>query len=1702
MKNGLMNKIITNMKSYIKYICLFLLMIVGINETAWGSGIYIEYNNTKYYDGDMITIDMLYEGEDLSGNTPMKYANDAGWTYNTNTYGAITTQITGDYTTFVAFLIGSVSSTIGNASGACPAGNTCLYFSIYNSSTTYGKTEFSLGYYLDNSVTNWDSQIEIVQYAGNTSTVCQSATITVRYHIVTSSHTITYSKANASCAQNGSGSWPSNVSDITDGAAYNSLPTDIELDGVDGYTFVGWTSNSSFSDGSSAPSPLYTNSIQSVTNDITLYPVFRHGGSTGTSTTFSRITSTNVTAGYYIISNGQNGENVVGGTLSNDKLSNINISGGTSSSISATDRLAMWEIAASGDYWTIKNRHTGLYMALNHSGSTINGNKLAMQAEVDNYAKWTISQFNDNYHVLSAVDNSYYLRLNNGVWDAHTGGSEWPKYLYKYASDPGAATVTYTINPPCSSYTLTYNGNNATSGSVPAAATEYASGSVVTVLGNSGDLALAGHDFNGWKADNATSGTAYAAGSSITMNTNHTLYAQWEPHTISLTLDANTANGGAENGNGSATVKYGAGALESAGRTHATGQTGKTLEGYYAAADGNKKVLNNDWSFVTPTVADYISSSKWIMDVTPSTLYAHWRANTYTVVFHINDGGGGASGTMSNQAFTYGTAQNLTSNGFTWSSHNFEGWATTDDGNVVYGNGAEVNNLTETDGGTVNLYAVWTDKTYNNYTFTCSELTLDNEELSKVVWMTTYAGEVVRSASPVFKISGTGLKPGAAITFTLGGSSANSTSDVICFRTASYGSISANASTGELTETEVYAFYNPTATTDGLDQYASGTEIVATAAGGTYSSRPYMELTATLANVAINGRHLPSQFVIAAKWAGTWYALPADFTKTTSDTDCNGVPVAISVDADGSGNPTQAYGPSTLAYTVNMVGNGGTGTSTFRDNSKYLYLDMINNNHYALEAAGSGTSVARGSGNAATGDLSANYMWLLDQQTAAASTAAETEYHLCNAANTSNSLKLYSTANRWGLYSAGTTVATPAIRIIPLSVIEPLELSVLEWGETSLAVKSEAVNLSSGYTVTARLGSAAAAAVSSVSKIGDDLYIIRGVGSLLTGSGIGVRSLTITATPAEGTAKQAVIPVPLIISNDAAEDVDDYVTYTETQISSFAAGGTGVNKITDGRNIVKTVDVVVRKGGMLTNTSGASGDFADLHIYSGGKVDITNTIKFKNVYLRGGFSWLDNRFDELPRLKTAGANITLGTDGKVYYDLCLNSDIYYMMALPVDVPLSSVTNEEGTGTFKAWIKKYNGGARAGENSDPKWISVTSGSLQRGVGYEVAIKKRNNRPYGILRFPLLSSWSAESDFTPTVKAWGIDGNDGLKDGVTANNAGWNIVGNPFFTAFHNTNDFGSKVINYGFKPHGDPWDGTYEWDPEDASVIKFFSVPYRSFDDWHDERAIDAVLEPFFPFGVQVKSTGVLTFKAVNRDLKPSIYRKGIQEREVDVDFLLKDANGKTDNAGLTIGNTYSELFDSEDMEKTITNGTQYMKVYTMVGEYRTAFNYLPEVAAAQPIPVGYIAPVAGEYTFTLKPSGNYSQVEKVLLTDYQTSQTVDLLTEDYTFETEAGEINTRFALNVKLKAETATDMSSVEGGGIMNISVYGGDQHLVVRGLPTGADVWIYDAAGKLVASWNNVREASLRTDVPAAGVYSVRAVLGSEGVTRRAVVR
>lgn len=81
---------------------------------------------------------------------------------------------------------------------------------------------------------------------------------------------------------------------------------------------------------------------------------------------------------------------------------------------------------------------------------------------------------------------------------------------------------------PSVTYTVTYNGNTRTSGSVPVdGSSPYISGSSVTILGNSGTLAKTDFIFSGWNTAANGSGTSYSEGDTFTINANTILYAKW-----------------------------------------------------------------------------------------------------------------------------------------------------------------------------------------------------------------------------------------------------------------------------------------------------------------------------------------------------------------------------------------------------------------------------------------------------------------------------------------------------------------------------------------------------------------------------------------------------------------------------------------------------------------------------------------------------------------------------------------------------------------------------------------------------------------------------------------------------------------------------------------------------------------------------------------------------------------------------------------------------------------------------------------------------------------------------------------------------------------------------------------------------------------------------------------------------------------------
>ncbi len=77
-------------------------------------------------------------------------------------------------------------------------------------------------------------------------------------------------------------------------------------------------------------------------------------------------------------------------------------------------------------------------------------------------------------------------------------------------------------------YTITYNGNGNTGGSVPVDTTNYVQGQNVTILRNTQNLTKSGFTFNNWNTASDGSGITYTAGQILTIVTdNIILFAKW-----------------------------------------------------------------------------------------------------------------------------------------------------------------------------------------------------------------------------------------------------------------------------------------------------------------------------------------------------------------------------------------------------------------------------------------------------------------------------------------------------------------------------------------------------------------------------------------------------------------------------------------------------------------------------------------------------------------------------------------------------------------------------------------------------------------------------------------------------------------------------------------------------------------------------------------------------------------------------------------------------------------------------------------------------------------------------------------------------------------------------------------------------------------------------------------------------------------------
>ncbi|PWL20814.1 MAG: hypothetical protein DCO81_04245 [Candidatus Aquiluna sp. XM-24bin5] len=324
------------------------------------------------------------------------------------------------------------------------------------------------------------------------------------------------------------------------------------------------------------------------------------------------------------------------------------------------------------------------------------------------YAQWTANTYTVgfDYHGADGGDNDASKSYQTGgaaitlPTPTRTGYTFEGWYVGDYLARVGGAgdaytpSVNVTLNAKWSAdpFTLTYNGTNKTSGSVPVDGSTYTYLSSATIKANSGGLTRTGYVFSGWVTNADGSGTAKNAGETIQFSSaaNLNLYPKWTAGTFTITYSSNGATSGSlakasdnyTTSPGTSVTLPGRGTMVKAGYT---------FDGWNTSPSGAGGDIG---ATLAPT-----------QDVT---LYAIWTPVDYTFTYNLN-GGGGTIPTAQSENIENTVVVSNVGGDVAKANHWFAGWSTESDGS---GNSYAPGSTVTIPIGGETLYAVWVPNQY------------------------------------------------------------------------------------------------------------------------------------------------------------------------------------------------------------------------------------------------------------------------------------------------------------------------------------------------------------------------------------------------------------------------------------------------------------------------------------------------------------------------------------------------------------------------------------------------------------------------------------------------------------------------------------------------------------------------------------------------------------------------------------------------------------------------------------------------------------------------------------------------------------------------------------------------------------------------------------------------------------------------------
>lgn len=284
----------------------------------------------------------------------------------------------------------------------------------------------------------------------------------------------------------------------------------------------------------------------------------------------------------------------------------------------------------------------------------------------------------------------------------------------------------FSVTKDTKTYTITYDSNGSTSGSIPVDSNAYEEGATATVLDGS-TLVKTGYVFTGWNTADDASGKSYNSGDSLKIETtNIILYAKWTSNpTYKVTY---YGNGNTSGTNVTDNVNYEEGSTVTVKTQGSLAKTGFSFIGWNTEEDGSG--------------TSYVAGNTFSIGSSNITLFAQWTNDpTYTVTYNGNTSNGGTLPTDPTNYQQGDTVTVLAHGTLSKSGSTFTGWNTAQDGS---GTNHAAGSSFQMGAANITLYAQWTSNptytvTYDGNTSTGGSAPTDSTNYQQADTVTVLA---------------------------------------------------------------------------------------------------------------------------------------------------------------------------------------------------------------------------------------------------------------------------------------------------------------------------------------------------------------------------------------------------------------------------------------------------------------------------------------------------------------------------------------------------------------------------------------------------------------------------------------------------------------------------------------------------------------------------------------------------------------------------------------------------------------------------------------------------------------------------------------------------------------------------------------------------------------------------------------------------